>query len=100
MFWSVDGSGGESHFWTQSRSWFSKMMDKAPQPGLTRLGDDERSTRFMTCFVSLPSDQFRVKHISGSSEDNLHTTSDLGDLVVDVAHSIKHPFRISPHPLV
>jgi hypothetical protein len=58
-----------------------------------RIGDDERSTCFMTCFVSLPSEQFNVKHISGSSEDNVHTTNDLGDLVVDVGHSIIYSMR-------
>jgi hypothetical protein len=63
MLWFVDGSGGESHLWTQSRSWFSEMMDKARWPMSTRLGDDERSIRFMTCFVSLPSVKFKVKHI-------------------------------------
>jgi len=85
MLWLVDGSGGDSHLWTLSRNWFSEMMHKTPQPFSTRLGDDERSSCFMSELV--------VKHNPRSSEDDLHTTNDLGDPVADVGHSTIHSMR-------
>ena len=62
MLWFVEGSGGESHLWTLSRSCFSGRMRKTPWSALTRL-DDKRfawSTSMAVCsmatFASFPSE--------------------------------------------
>jgi hypothetical protein len=54
---------GRAIIWALSRNWFSEVMHKAPDTISLRLGDYERSPCFMTCIVSLPSEQFRGKRI-------------------------------------
>ena len=43
MLWLVDGSGGESHLWIFSRSWFSEMVIRIDNQQAMSL-DDERLT--------------------------------------------------------